>query len=38
MAFLEGALPKYDERNLANIIQCTSKAALNYDSVSCILK
>jgi hypothetical protein len=34
MAFLEGALPKNDERNLANIIRYTSKVALKYDSVS----
>lgn len=30
--FLEGALPKNEERNLANIIRYTSKAALKYDS------
>ena len=38
MAFLEGALPKNDERNLANIIKYTSKAAPKYDNVSWILK
>ena len=38
MAFLEGVLPKNEERNLANIVRYTSTAALKYDSVSWILK
>jgi len=38
MAFLERALPRNEERNSANIVPYTSKAALKYDSVSWILK
>jgi hypothetical protein len=37
MAFL-GALPKNEERNSANILRYTSKAALKYGSVRWILK